>query len=188
MHLKKGTTSLWFPLMWFFFSGLLIQDVWYTKCSFEYGHKETTSSQEMTPILTAMMHLQCLVSRLIVKRQMSAWLEFFLFKICKNNHKHTIATMFNKSKQPNNGRRFNHYSPVWPLVQVESPCLTMSWRRRPCFEVVTFERTHRIPSENSPIKAEWRIKNRVNGENKSNIWYAIAWNYCIPIHVFCRHL
>lgn len=44
----------------FFSSGLLIQVVCYTKCSSEYEYKETTSFQEMVPIFTAMMHLQCL--------------------------------------------------------------------------------------------------------------------------------
>lgn len=168
---------------------LLIQDVCYTKYSSEYGHKETTSFQEMAPIMTAVMHLQFLAVTVYCEATNVCMTRIcFLIKICKNNHKHAITTKFNKSKQPNNGRRFNHYSPVWPLVQVESPCLTMSWRRRPCFEVVTFERTHRIPSENSPIGQNDELKTRANGENKSNIWYAIAWNYCIPIHVFCRHL
>lgn len=98
------------------------------------------------------------LSQFIVKLQKSAWREFFLFIMCKNNHKHAVTTKL---------KRFNHYSPVWPLVQVESPCLTMSWRRRPCFEVVTFERTHRIPSENSPIRQNDELKTQRMGKIKA---------------------
>lgn len=49
------------------------------------------------------------------------------------------------------------HSPVWPLVQVECPCLTTSWRTRLCFEVVTFVRMHRIPLGSSPIKKETQL-------------------------------
>lgn len=44
------------------------------------------------------------------------------------------------------------YSPVWPLVQVECPYLTTSWRRHLCFEVVTFVRMHRILWGSSPVR------------------------------------
>lgn len=59
--------------------------------------------------------------------------------------------------------RFDCHSPVWPRVQEESPCSTKSWRRRPCFEVVTFERTHRTPWGNSPARQRDELKPEEKG-------------------------
>lgn len=107
------------------------------------------------------------LSQFIVNLQMSTWLEFFF------NLKYVRTTINMQSPQSSTSQNnqttvwFNHYSPVWPLVQVESPCLTMSWRRRPCFEVVTFERTHRIPSENSPIRQNDELKTEQMGKIKA---------------------
>lgn len=69
---------------------------------------------------------------------------------------------------------FRH-SPVWPLVQVECPCLTVSWRRRLCFEVVTFVRMHRIPLGSLPIKK--KKQHGCKKEQAENLWTTFVNNY-----------